>query len=55
MALFTINSALFLLKHDINGKEPEPGDPLATSLQEAMTAALEVALEIAARIEPAGA
>ncbi|BFV58579.1 TetR family transcriptional regulator [Kitasatospora sp. CMC57] len=58
MALFSINTALFLLKHDQQAElgpappfvEAEPG-PVST-LEEATEAALEVALEIAALIEP---
>jgi len=55
MALFSVNSALFLLKHDVHADpdaEPVPGEPQAATLQEAMAAALDVALEIASRIEP---
>ncbi|MER5862299.1 helix-turn-helix domain-containing protein [Kitasatospora sp. NPDC002040] len=54
MALFSINTALFLLKQD----QESPADPAcggdhaAASLEEATAAALEVALEIAGRIDP---
>ncbi|WP_051812197.1 TetR/AcrR family transcriptional regulator [Kitasatospora sp. MBT63] len=56
MALFSINSTLFLLKQD-DGEQCGPGGsghPRAGTLEEAMAAALEVALEISGRIEPAG-
>ncbi|MFF7634122.1 TetR/AcrR family transcriptional regulator [Kitasatospora sp. NPDC008050] len=54
MALFSVNSAFFLLKHD---PDQECGLPplaaaRATSEAEAMQAALTVALEIAGRIGP---
>ncbi|MFD0571588.1 TetR/AcrR family transcriptional regulator [Kitasatospora gansuensis] len=58
MSLFSINTALFLLKHDQEGGHgPEDGPcaghgPAAT-LAEATDAALEVALEIAGLIDPA--
>ena len=52
MSLFTINSAFFLIKQDAAENAacgfPEAGMPLA----ESMAGALEVALEISARIEP---
>ncbi|MEV8093741.1 helix-turn-helix domain-containing protein [Kitasatospora sp. NPDC085879] len=58
VALFSINSALFLLKQD----HVEPGEDCPAgarteqpSLAEAMQAAVELALEIASGIEPAAA
>ncbi|GAA2745092.1 TetR/AcrR family transcriptional regulator [Kitasatospora cinereorecta] len=61
MALFSVNSAMFLLKHDAGddqrpcGPEGDAGylEPKPATLEEAMGAALEVALEIGARIQPA--
>lgn len=50
MSLFAINSALFLLKQDLQD-EAEGLVASAATLPEAMDAALEVALEIAGRIE----
>ncbi|MGE7435682.1 MULTISPECIES: TetR/AcrR family transcriptional regulator [Kitasatospora] len=55
MALFTINSAFFLLKESVNGGGLECSEPKVSTVAEAMEAALTVALEIAARIEPADA
>ncbi|WP_354641213.1 TetR/AcrR family transcriptional regulator [Kitasatospora camelliae] len=58
VALFSINSALFLLKQDVYGEvEPdrESTGPRVATLEEAMAAALDVALEISARITPAPA
>ncbi|KQV18704.1 TetR/AcrR family transcriptional regulator [Kitasatospora sp. Root107] len=55
MALFSINTALFLLKQDQEGG-PDPacaGHEPAATLAEATDAALEVALEIAGLIDPA--
>ena len=55
LALFSINSALFLLKHD-RAESAIPGELSAeaapTTLAEALDIAVELALEIAARIEP---
>ncbi|KJK58349.1 TetR/AcrR family transcriptional regulator [Saccharothrix sp. ST-888] len=48
MALFAINSAFFLLKESVSGG---CADPRASTVAEAMEAALTVALEIAGRIE----
>lgn len=53
MALATINSALFLLKHEVCGEESPGPIPPVEALEQAMAAALEVGLEISARIEPA--
>lgn len=56
MALFSINSALFLLKHDDSDTcGPHSGGPRVGTLEEAMAAALEVALEISGRITPTAA
>ncbi|GAA1250693.1 TetR family transcriptional regulator [Kitasatospora nipponensis] len=58
MALFSVNSAFFLLKHDQEGDGTRlpPLDAQdcgrATTVDEAVAAALTVALEIAGRIEP---
>ncbi|MFF1868080.1 TetR/AcrR family transcriptional regulator [Streptomyces sp. CB03911] len=63
MSLFTINSAMFLLKHGESGTAAEPlagtdegggpcGEAKAEALTESLSAALTVALEIAALIEP---
>ncbi|MGF1432139.1 TetR/AcrR family transcriptional regulator, partial [Kitasatospora sp. LaBMicrA B282] len=53
MALFSVNSAFFLLKND-NDAACQPGGPPPPSATEgeAIAAALTVALEIAARIDP---
>jgi AcrR family transcriptional regulator len=54
MALFSINTALFLLKQDQAESDPAcAGRPPAATLAEATDAALEVALEIAGLIDPA--
>ncbi|MFI9269478.1 TetR/AcrR family transcriptional regulator [Kitasatospora sp. NPDC052896] len=59
MALFSVNTAFFLLKHDSTetaGRESEPcgGAPVPESaMNQAMNAALTVALEIAERVGPA--
>ncbi|WP_035800579.1 TetR/AcrR family transcriptional regulator [Kitasatospora mediocidica] len=51
MALFSVNSALFLLKQDLDdGPDPVECQEVAT-LEQAVAASLTVALEIAARIE----
>ncbi|MEV4556753.1 helix-turn-helix domain-containing protein [Kitasatospora sp. NPDC049285] len=50
VALTAVHSAMFLLKADLCEDGEHPAG--ATSLNEAMDAALEVALEVAARIEP---
>lgn len=53
MALFSINTALFLLKHDQEGGPgPVCTDHQPTTLAEATDAALTVALEIAGAIDP---
>ncbi|MFD9127065.1 TetR/AcrR family transcriptional regulator [Kitasatospora sp. NPDC059571] len=57
MTLFSIHSALFLLKQDElpeDGQEPGAKGRVE-NLAEAVEAALDVALEIASRIEPVGA
>ncbi|MEV7778277.1 helix-turn-helix domain-containing protein [Kitasatospora sp. NPDC088351] len=50
MSLFTINSALFMLKQDISecqaADHPQDGEAKVATLGEAMTAAQQVALEI---------
>ncbi|GAA4854447.1 helix-turn-helix domain-containing protein [Kitasatospora terrestris] len=55
MALFSVNSAMFLLKHDLDECEEDRDISYLESrpgtLEEAMAAGLEVSLEIAARIE----
>ncbi|MGW6917107.1 TetR/AcrR family transcriptional regulator [Kitasatospora sp. NPDC054939] len=55
MALFTVNSALFLLKQDHQGCDvpDDGGEARVATLAEAMTAAEHVALEIAGLIQPA--
>ncbi|MFI5533700.1 TetR/AcrR family transcriptional regulator [Kitasatospora sp. NPDC051853] len=55
MALFSFHTALFLLKQDLEaGPEAACATGMVTSLAQATDAALEVALEIAERIEPRG-
>ncbi len=52
MALFTINSAFFLLKQDHDEACVEAGGSPTVSLERSLAAARTVALEISARIEP---
>ncbi|WP_371480881.1 TetR/AcrR family transcriptional regulator [Kitasatospora sp. NBC_00315] len=54
MALFTINSAFFLLKQDTADNCLDDGTPRAVTLEESLSGALAVAMEISARIVPGG-